>query len=255
MTRAWYDLSGKVALVIGASKGLGRESALALAEAGADVACAARSRDALVAVAGAIKEKGHRSFFTVADVTAEESIRNGVGAVTDHFGRIDILVYSAGTMHAAPALQTTKADWDRVLTTNLTGAFLVAREVASTMKEQGGRIVIFGTTFVGRALPLTVAYNASKGGLHQLVQTLAVEWARYRITVNGIAPGYFETDMPKAVLEDPELRQRVLSRIPLRRFGNPPEIGPLVNYLASDASGFMTGSILRIDGGQALNVS
>jgi NAD(P)-dependent dehydrogenase (short-subunit alcohol dehydrogenase family) len=92
MTRAWYDLSGKVALVIGASKGLGRESALALAEAGADVACAARSRDALVAVAGAIKEKGHRSFFTVADVTAEESIRNGVGAVSDHFGRIDILV-------------------------------------------------------------------------------------------------------------------------------------------------------------------
>ena len=255
MTHPWYDLSGKVALVIGASKGLGRESALALADAGADVACVARSHEPLTDVAATIEGKGRRSFSSVVDVTQEESIRNGVGTVIEHFGHIDVLVYSAGTMHAAPALKTEKTEWDRVLTTNLTGAFLATREVASTMKKQGGRIILFGTTFVGRVLPLTVAYSASKGGLHQLVQNLAVEWARYRITVNGIAPGYFETDMPSAVLENPELRQQVMSRIPLRRFGQPPEIGPLVHYLASDASSFMTGSILGIDGGQSLNIS
>jgi 2-deoxy-D-gluconate 3-dehydrogenase len=104
-------------------------------------------------------------------------------------------------------------------------------------------------------LPLTVAYGASKGGLQQLVQSLALEWARHGITVNAIAPGYFETEMPKTVLENPELRQRVLARIPLRRFGRPAEIGPLVTYLASDASAFMTGAVLRIDGGQSLHVS
>lgn len=123
------------------------------------------------------------------------------------------------------------------------------------MKDRGGRIILFGTTFVGRFLPMTTAYGVSKAGLHQLVENLAVEWARYGITVNGIAPGYFDTEMPQAVLGNSELREKLMSRIPLARVGNPEEIGPLVQYLASDASAYMTGSILRIDGGQSLNVS
>jgi 2-deoxy-D-gluconate 3-dehydrogenase len=102
---------------------------------------------------------------------------------------------------------------------------------------------------------MAVAYSVAKAGLHQLVASLALEWARYGVTVNAIAPGYFETDMPRAVLDDPDLRQRVIGRIPLRRVAQPSEIGPLVHYLASDASAFMTGSVLRIDGGQSLNVS
>jgi NAD(P)-dependent dehydrogenase (short-subunit alcohol dehydrogenase family) len=123
------------------------------------------------------------------------------------------------------------------------------------MKSGGGRMIFFGTAFVDVVLPFTVAYGVAKAGLHQMVRSLALEWARYGVTVNALAPGYFETDMPRAVLDNPDLRQRVLQRIPLRRFGQPAEIGPLVTYLASDAAAFMTGAILRIDGGQSLNVS
>ena len=116
-------------------------------------------------------------------------------------------------------------------------------------------MIFFSTSFVDTVLPFTVAYGVSKGGLQQMVRSLAVEWARYGIRVNAIAPGYFETEMPKAVLDNPELRQRVVGRIPLRRVGQPAEIGHLVVYLASEASAFMTGAVLRIDGGQSLNVS
>jgi NAD(P)-dependent dehydrogenase (short-subunit alcohol dehydrogenase family) len=123
------------------------------------------------------------------------------------------------------------------------------------METRGGRIILFGTSFVGPVLPMTVAYGVGKAGLHQLARSLALEWARFRITVNVVAPGYFETEMPSAVLGDPELRARVVARIPLRRVGRPSEIGPLVTYLASEASAFMTGAVLRIDGGQALHVS
>jgi NAD(P)-dependent dehydrogenase (short-subunit alcohol dehydrogenase family) len=158
-------------------------------------------------------------------------------------------------MHASAALDTTTEDWDRLLKVNLTGAFVAAKRAARQMKGRGGRMIFFSTSFVGRVLPLTVAYNVSKGGLQQMVQSLALEWARYGITVNAVAPGYFETEMPKAVLDNPELRQRVLARIPLRRFGRPTEIGPLIMYLASEASAFMTGAVLRIDGGQSLHVS
>ena len=191
----------------------------------------------------------------VADVTDEQLLERAVDKAVTFLGGLDILVSAAGVMHAAPALKTTLLDWDRVQRVNLGGAFVAARAAARHMQVRGGRIVLFGTSFVDRVLPLTVAYSAAKAGLHQLVESLAVEWARYGITVNAIAPGYFETEMPRAVLGDPALRQRVIGRIPLRRVGDPAEIGPLVHYLASDASAFMTGSVLRIDGGQALNVS
>jgi 2-deoxy-D-gluconate 3-dehydrogenase len=249
------DLAGRAALVVGASRGLGREAALALAAAGADVGCAARGADALGRTAADIEALGRRSLVLITDAGDERALTGTIADFVDAFGRLDILVYAAGVMHAAPALQTSSADWDRVLRVNLTGAFIAAREAGRHMKSTGGRIIVFGTSFVGRVLPLTVAYSAAKAGLHQLVHSLALEWARYNVTVNAIAPGYFETEMPKAVLDDPELRARVIGRVPLRRIGHPSEIGPLVVYLALDASAFMTGSILRIDGGQALHVS
>lgn len=249
------DLSGKAALVFGASRGLGREAALALATAGADVACAARTADALERAAADINARGRRASTHVVDVADETAVARAVDAAAGALGRLDLLVYAAGAMHAAPALQTSLEDWDRVLRVNLTGAFVACRETARHMRDTGGRMVLFGTTFTGRVLPLTIAYSVAKAGLHQLVQGLAVEWARHGIAVNAIAPGYFETEMPAAVLGNPDLRSRVLGRIPLRRIGRPEEIGPLVVYLSSSASGFMTGAILRIDGGQALNVS
>lgn len=248
------DLTGRRALVVGASRGLGRESALALARRGADVACAARSEEPLAALVKEIEGLGRRARAIRVDAANETAL----AACVDHAasdGGLDVLVYAAGLMHAGAAVDTTLEDWHRVLTVNLTGAFVAAKQAARHMKTRGGRMIFFSTSFVGRVLPLTVAYGASKGGLQQLVHSLALEWARHGITVNAIAPGYFETEMPKAVLENPELRQRVLGRIPLRRFGQPPEIGPLVTYLASEASAFMTGAVLRIDGGQSLHVS
>lgn len=255
MSATWHDLSGKVALVVGASRGLGRESALALARGGADVACAARSAEDLARVQAEVEAFGRRAVATVLDVQDEAAVTRLVDESAARLGRLDVLVFAAGVQHAAPAPATATIDWERVLRTNVTGAFFTARQAFPQMKQNGGRMIFFGTSFVDRVLPLTIAYNVAKGGLHQLVHTLAVEWARYKITVNAIAPGYFETGMPRAILDNPELRQRALARIPLRRFGHPEEIGPLVHYLASDASGFMTGAILRIDGGQSLNVS
>jgi NAD(P)-dependent dehydrogenase (short-subunit alcohol dehydrogenase family) len=250
-----FDLSGRTALVVGASRGLGRECALALARSGADVVGAARTENLLDELVTEIQGLGRASRALRVDASDAGDLCACVDAVAAERG-LDILVYAAGLMHAGAALETSLEDWHRVLTVNLTGAFIAAKQAAGHMKKgRGGRMIFFSTSFVGRVLPLTVAYGASKGGLQQLVQSLALEWARHGITVNAIAPGYFETEMPKTVLENPELRQRVLARIPLRRFGRPAEIGPLVTYLASDASAFMTGAVLRIDGGQSLHVS
>lgn len=254
MNGSWYDLQGKTALVIGASRGLGREAALALASAGADVVCAARTLSEVEATAEAVRALSRRSLALTVEATSDESLAACVNEAAG-FARLDVLVYAAGLMHVSTALDTTTADWDRLLRVNLTGGLVAAREAGRHMKSGGGRMIFFGTAFVDRVLPFTIAYGVAKAGLHQMVRSMALEWARYGITVNALAPGYFETDMPKAVFENPELRQRVLGRIPLRRFGQPAEIGPLVTYLASDASAFMTGSVLCIDGGQSLNVS
>lgn len=254
MTPVWTDLTGRRALVIGASRGLGKEAAIALAAAGADVMCAARSEEALAAVALEIAARGGRARARRLDASIEQDVVDGVAAATAD-GPLDILVYAAGVMQASHALQSDTADWDRLFRVNLTSGFVAAREAARAMKTRGGRLIFFSTSFVGRVLPMTVAYSASKAALQQMVQSLALEWARYGITSNAIAPGYFETDMPKAVLDDPQLRERILARIPARRFGQPAEIGPVVVFLASDAAAYMTGSILRIDGGHALHVT
>lgn len=254
MTVDPFDLTGRTALVVGASRGLGREAALALARRGADVVCAARTEAPLRQLAEEIAAMGRGATVLVIDAADETALTACVDEAASGRG-LDVLVYAAGLMHAGAAVDTDVEDWERLLKVNLTGAFVAARQSARQMKARGGRMILFSTSFVGRVLPFTVAYGVSKAGLQQLVQSLAVEWARYGIRVNAIAPGYFETEMPRAVLDNPELRQRVLARIPLRRFGQPAEIGPLVSYLASDASAFMTGAVLRIDGGQSLHVS
>jgi len=254
--KKWYGLDGNTALVVGASKGLGREISLALSTAGARVACGARTMDRLQDLASEIGSQGGFALPISVDVGKEEDIIDMVRAVQDGFGKIDILFYSAGLLEAKPALETSLEDWNRILCTNVTGAFLTAREVGKVMKEQGGgRMVFISSAFGDRILPYVLPYTVSKGGLNQMVRNLAYEWAKYDIRVNGIAPGYFHTDMPAAALENQKTRDAILKRIPLRRVGKPEEIGPLAVYLASSNSAYVTGEIIRIDGGQSYNVS
>ena len=238
--------------MVGASQGLGREIALALAGAGADVVCAARSMAKLQATAEAIEAFGRRALAVATDVTQEQQVADLVDRSVEAFQRIDSLFFCAGIMQAGSALNLDLADWERVLATNLTGAFLTCREAGKVMKTAGGgHIVLISSAFAGRVLPHSLAYGISKAGISQMVRNLSHEWARFGIRVNGIAPGWFDTDMPAAVLNDPKSREIVTRRIPLRRVGNPPEIGPLAVYLASDAADYMTGEIVVLDGGQA----
>ena len=252
MLDKWFGINGKVALVIGASRGLGREMALALSHAGADVACVARNREKLEETTERICSLGRRAMAIPTDVTKEDDVLKMVRETIEELETIDILVYSAGILEAKPTLHMDLKDWHRTMGTNLTGAFLVCREVGRVMKEKGGgRIILVGSAFGDRILPEVLPYVVSKGGLLQMVRNLAFEWARYNIRVNGIAPGYFNTQMPSAVLNDPKTREAILRRIPLRRVGEPSEIGPLIVYLASEASAYVTGEVIRIDGGQS----
>lgn len=252
----WFGLNGKIAVVVGASKGLGREIAIALAHAGADVACIARDTKKLQETEAQIKAIGRKATVIPTDITKEEQVIRMVENVGKILGGTDILVYSAGLLEMKFALEMSLEDWKRTCETNLTGAFLVTREIAKIMKDRGGgSIILLSSTFGDRILPFVLPYVVSKGGILQMVRNLAYEWARFGIRVNGIAPGYFNTEMPAKALNDPKTRQHIIGRIPLRRVGDPSEIGPLAVYLASKASDYMTGEVIRIDGGQANNIS
>jgi len=252
----WFGLDGKIALVIGASRGLGKEIALALAQAGADVVCVARNAQKLQETADAIKAMARRAAVLSVDITQEEEVVKMGRKAIKIFGGIDVLVYCAGILEAKPSLEVTLEDWRRICDTNLTGAFLAAREVGKMMKERGsGAMIFLSSTFGDRILPFVLPYVVSKGGMLQMVRNLAYEWARYGIRVNAIAPGYFSTEMPAEALNDPKTRDHILRRIPLRRVGEPAEIGPLAVFLASKASDYMTGAVIRIDGGQSYNIS
>ena len=252
----WFGLNGRVGVVVGASKGLGREIAIALAHAGADVACIARDAQKLQETADQVTLIGRKASVIPTDITKEEEVLKMAEDVEKTFGGADILVYSAGILEMKFALEMSLEDWQRTCETNLTGAFLVTREIAKIMKNRGGgSIILLSSTFGDRILPFVLPYVVSKGGILQMVRNLAYEWARYGIRVNGIAPGYFNTEMPAKALNDPKTREHIIRRIPLRRVGDPAEIGPLAVYLASKASDYMTGEVIRIDGGQSNNIS
>jgi len=251
MLEKWFGLSGKAALVVGVG-GLGKEIAVALAHAGADVACSDLFEQKVDETVAAVRSAGRRSLAIHADVTQEEDVKKIRAAAVKEFGRIDILVYTVGILRSKPTLDLNLKEWQLGIDINLTGAFLVCREVGKIMKEKGGgRIILIGSAFGDRILPIVLPYTVSKGGVLQMVHNLAFEWARYGIRVNGIAPGYFNTEMPGEALSDPASKAGILKRIPLRRVGEPHEIGPLAVYLASSASDYMTGEVIRIDGGQS----
>jgi len=248
------DLKGTVALVTGASRGLGRAMALALAEAGSDVALAARSQPDLERTAEDARRHGVRAEIFRADMREPREIEAMVAAAESAFGRIDVLVNNAGISGAEKRfVDLTAEDWDQVLAVDLRAPALCARAVARGMIERKrGRIVniasIGGLGAVARLGP----YCASKAGLIQLTKVMALELARHNVQVNAVCPGYFATPMNEAFFASPEGQKVIQGSIPMRRLGDPAELGPTIVFLASDASSFMTGSVVVVDGGQML---
>ena len=246
-------LAGRVALVTGASRGIGRAIALALGAAGAAVACCARSAEQVEATAAVLCGNGGRARGFRLDVTHREQIAPVVADIATALGRVDILVNNAGITLDRRSVEITDAEWDDVLATNLTSTFTLARAVAPGMMEQRrGKIINIGSMYGKIGVPRYAAYCASKAAVEALTRSLAVEWARHGIQVNCLAPGYVNTDIPREAMADDALRTLFLSRVPARRFGEPEEVATLAVYLASAASDFMTGQTLYLDGGQTI---
>ena len=244
------SLDGKIAVVTGGSRGLGRGAALALAEAGADVALVARSAADLEPVADEIRALGRQAFPRTADVALPDDARAMMAAVAGHFGRVDILANFAGANRLSPAVDYPLDEWRRILDTNLTGAFVCCQEAARLMIPQGGGKIInvaSMTTLLG--LPRMPAYASSKAAIAELTRALAVEWAPHRINVNAIGPGYFRTAMTQRRYDDREWHERIRSRIPLGHWGEASELQGAVVFLASPAASYMTGVMLPVDGG------
>jgi NAD(P)-dependent dehydrogenase (short-subunit alcohol dehydrogenase family) len=250
-----FDLAGKTAIVTGASSGLGRHFALTLAKAGAKVALGARRTERLRDLEAEIAAFDGRAIPISLDVTSADSVRECVSCAETELGPIAILVNNAGVATTGEALKLSESDWDKVVDTNLKGAWLMAQETAKHMAGMGhgGSIVNIASILGLGGIAQVPAYAASKGGLINLTRAMGVEWARYGIRVNALAPGYVETDLNRAFLES-EAGQALRKRVPQRRFGVPSDLdGPLL-LLASDASAHMTGSILTVDGGQSASL-
>ncbi|GAA3738200.1 SDR family NAD(P)-dependent oxidoreductase [Salinactinospora qingdaonensis] len=247
-------LDGQVALVTGASRGLGLGVALALAHAGADIALAARSAADLTEATGLVQDAGRKAVALATDVTDLDSVDAMVRSATEHFGRLDVLVNAAGLNIRQPALTYTEADWDSVMSVNLKGAFFACQRAAETMRDSGGgKIVNLGSLSSEVVLPNIALYAMSKGGLRQMTRAFAVEWAPYNIQVNAIAPGRFWTAMTDAVFSDPELYDSAVSVIPQGRPGTPRDLAGAAVLLSSEASDYITGQTIVVDGGWLVN--
>jgi NAD(P)-dependent dehydrogenase (short-subunit alcohol dehydrogenase family) len=252
-----FDLTGRTAVVVGGTTGIGRALALGLADAGADVVATGRRANIVEEVAAAIESKGRRTLRVASDVGDTASLQRLRDACVDGFGHVDIVVAAAGVTRRVATLAMTDADWSQILETNLTGMLRTYQAFAPGMiAQQRGRLIGIGSlaSFVG--LMEVAAYTASKAGVAGLTRALAVEWAAHGVTVNAIAPGVFETDLNREILKGPR-GQEFLMRTPMRRFGRTEELVGAAVYLASDAASFVTGQLLVVDGGllaSAVNV-
>ena len=246
-----FRLDGKVAIVTGASRGLGRVMASALAEAGASVVLTARSAESAESAAGAVAEAtGAKTLGLAVDVLNAGDVERMVAKTVETFGRLDILVNNAGINIRGPIEDLAESDWDAVVDTNLKGPWLCCRAVSKLFKNQkSGRVINLSSMLGEISLPERTPYASSKGGLTLMTKTLALEWAKYGVTVNALCPGPFMTEINTPLLKDPVVRATMESKIPLGRWGDPAELGPVAVFLASDASSFMTGATLFIDGG------
>jgi len=252
-----FDLSGETAIVTGGSKGLGRSFALALAKAGADVAVASRSLIELKKVAEEIRILGRKAIAIQVDITNEDEVDRMVKKALSEFNKIDILVNNAGTkrINKSPE-ETSLKKWSSVMDTNVTGTFICSRAVGREMiKRKKGKIINIASIsgFIINKGVHGGAYDCSKSAVVALTKVLAVEWAKYNININAIAPGYFRTKPNQALFEEnPDFYKKVKDMIPLKRIGEPEELGGLAIFLASKASNFMTGTTIIIDGGYTL---
>lgn len=246
-----FDLTGKVALVTGASSGLGRHFALVLARQGAKVALAARRADRLENLAQEIASFDGRALPVEMDVTRRESVAGAIEAAETELGPLDVVVNNAGIALTAPALKVEEDDWARVIETNLSGVFRVAQAAGARMaaRGEGGSIVNIASILGLGGASLLASYSAAKAGVINLTRTLALEWAKSGVRVNTLAPGYIETDINRDTLHSPA-GEIMRKKIPQRRFGLPQDLDGALLLLASDASLFMTGSTVVVDGGQ-----
>lgn len=247
-----FDLTGKVAVVTGASSGLGIQFAMALAKQGADIAVVARRVERLKEVSGEIEKLGRRCIAVKCDVTKENEIIDAVKQIKAFYGSIDILVNNAGVGLAEPAETQSTETWNKVIDANLNGVYLFAREVSKGMIEKNhGKIINIGSIHSNVAIAgnSISAYCASKGGVLMLTKALAAEWAKYNITVNAIGPAYFESEMTEGVVGDEAFGQFIKVRCPMGRIGKAGELDGALIYLSSDASSYTTGQIIFVDGG------
>jgi gluconate 5-dehydrogenase len=245
-----FDLSGRTALVTGSSGGLGLTIARGLAQAGASVVLNGRNQEKLERATESLTAAGLPAWDCAFDVADASQIRGGVERILDRAGRINVLVNNAGITRRGQLVELDVADWDAVIGTNLTAPFLVAREVAKNMiRQNGGKIINICSLMSQLARPTTGAYAAAKGGLQMLTRAMATEWAQHNIQANGIAPGYFITEMTQKLADDPEFDTWIKSRTPAGRWGLPEELMGAAVFLASPASSFISGQVIFVDGG------
>jgi NAD(P)-dependent dehydrogenase (short-subunit alcohol dehydrogenase family) len=248
-----FSLKGKVALVTGGSRGIGKAIAVGLAKAGADVALASRKLPDLEEVAKEIKGAGRKSLAVAAHVGRLEEINNLVSKVKDEFGRIDILVNNAATNPTMDqAIDIEERAWDTIMNLNLKGLFFLSQAVARLMKEQGGGKIINVASVAGITPDILPIYSVSKAGVIMATKVMAQQWAQYNIRVNAIAPGLTKTRFSEALWGNPDVLQGAMMGTPMRRVAEPEEMAGAVIFLASDASSYVTGQVLAIDGGATI---
>jgi NAD(P)-dependent dehydrogenase (short-subunit alcohol dehydrogenase family) len=249
MTPSLFDLTGRTAVVVGGTTGIGRALALGLADAGADVVATGRRHAAVDDVSAAIEQRGRRTLRHPADVGDGRSLQGLRDVCLEAFGHVDIVVAAAGITKRMPTLEMSEADWNQILDTNVTGMFRTYQAFAPSMIARGsGRLIGVASlaSFVG--LQEVAAYTASKAAVAGLTRALSVEWARHGVTVNAIAPGVFETDLNREILKGAR-GQEFRLRTPMGRFGTVAELAGAAVYLASDAASFVTGQLIAVDGG------
>lgn len=250
MSNDLFDLSGRVAIVTGTSRGLGQQFARALANAGADLVLTSRTRDHLLGFEAEVKALGRRAVSLELDVRDSQSIEQMAAGAEEAFGHIDILVNNAGMNIRKPAFEVTWEDWNAILDTNLRGSFFVAQAVARRMvPHEYGRIVNIGSVTSVNGYAGLAPYGASRGGIKQLTMSLADDWGKHGITVNCLAPGWFRTDQNKVMYEDKEWVEYLSDRIPVKRPGLPGDLDAAIVFLAAEASRYVTGQTLLVDGG------